>query len=75
MEQKLGSTRLPGGTAIAYATAGSGPLLLFIGGWLSHLELSWALPANVICSRASRTNGPSSGMTGLVAASRTGRPR
>jgi len=45
MEQKLGSTRLPGGTTIAYATAGGGPLLLFIGGWLSHLELSWALPA------------------------------
>jgi pimeloyl-ACP methyl ester carboxylesterase/DNA-binding CsgD family transcriptional regulator len=45
MEQKLGSTRLPGGTTIAYATAGSGPFLLFIGGWLSHLELSWALPA------------------------------
>ena len=45
MEQKLGSTRLPGGTTIAYATAGGGPFLLFIGGWLSHLELSWALPA------------------------------
>ena len=45
MEQKLGSTRLPGGTTIAYATAGGGPPLLFIGGWLSHLELSWALPA------------------------------
>jgi pimeloyl-ACP methyl ester carboxylesterase len=45
MEQELGSTRLPGGTTIAYATAGGGPFLLFIGGWLSHLELSWALPA------------------------------
>jgi catechol 2,3-dioxygenase-like lactoylglutathione lyase family enzyme len=45
MEQKLGSTRLPGGTTVAYATAGGGPFLLFIGGWLSHLELSWALPA------------------------------
>jgi pimeloyl-ACP methyl ester carboxylesterase/DNA-binding CsgD family transcriptional regulator len=45
MEQKLGSTRLPGGTTIAYATAGGGPFLLFLGGWLSHLELSWALPA------------------------------
>ena len=36
MEQKLGSTRLPGGTTIAYATAGGGPLLLFIGGWLAQ---------------------------------------
>jgi pimeloyl-ACP methyl ester carboxylesterase/DNA-binding CsgD family transcriptional regulator len=45
MEQKLGSTRLPGGTTVAYATAGAGSFLLFIGGWLSHLELSWALPA------------------------------
>ena len=45
MEQRLGSTCLPDGTKLAYATAGNGPLLLFIGGWLSHLELSWALPA------------------------------
>jgi hypothetical protein len=44
MEQKLGSARLHGGTTVAYATAGGGPFLLFIGGWLSHLELSWALP-------------------------------
>ena len=45
MEQRLGSTQLPDGTSVAYATAGDGPPLLFIGGWLSHLELSWALPA------------------------------
>lgn len=45
MEQRLGSTRLPDGTTVAFATAGAGPPLLFIGGWLSHLELSWALPA------------------------------
>ena len=45
MEQQLGSTRLPDGTTVAFATAGDGPPLLFIGGWLSHLELSWALPA------------------------------
>jgi pimeloyl-ACP methyl ester carboxylesterase/DNA-binding CsgD family transcriptional regulator len=30
---------------VAYATAGRGAPLLFVGGWLSHLELSWALPA------------------------------
>lgn len=45
MEQRLGSTHTPDGVAVAYATAGSGPPLLFVGGWLSHLELSWALPA------------------------------
>ena len=45
MEQRLGSTHAPDGVAVAYATAGSGPPLLFVGGWLSHLELSWALPA------------------------------
>jgi pimeloyl-ACP methyl ester carboxylesterase len=45
LEQQLGSTCLPDGTKVAYATAGDGPPLLFIGGWLSHLELSWALPA------------------------------
>jgi pimeloyl-ACP methyl ester carboxylesterase/DNA-binding CsgD family transcriptional regulator len=45
LEQRLGSTCLPDGTTVAYATAGDGPVLMFIGGWLSHLELSWALPA------------------------------
>jgi pimeloyl-ACP methyl ester carboxylesterase/DNA-binding CsgD family transcriptional regulator len=45
VEQRLGLTRTPGGVEIAYATAGHGRPLLFVGGWLSHLELSWALPA------------------------------
>lgn len=45
VEQQLASTQMPGGEALAYATAGHGPPLLFVGGWLSHLELSWALPA------------------------------
>ncbi len=45
MEQRLGSTRTPDGIEVAYATAGHGRPLLFVGGWLSHLELSWALPA------------------------------
>ena len=44
LEQRLGSTRTPDGVEVAYAVAGSGPSLLFVGGWLSHLELSWALP-------------------------------
>lgn len=39
----MGSADLSGGTSVAYATAGTGPPLLFVDGWLSHLELSWAL--------------------------------
>jgi pimeloyl-ACP methyl ester carboxylesterase/DNA-binding CsgD family transcriptional regulator len=39
--QRIGTT--PAG--IAYAVSGSGPPLVYVGGWLSHLELSWALPA------------------------------
>ena len=45
MEQQLGVARTPAGVEVAYATAGHGRPLLFVGGWLSHLELSWALPA------------------------------
>jgi pimeloyl-ACP methyl ester carboxylesterase/DNA-binding CsgD family transcriptional regulator len=45
VEQRLTSTRLAEGTEVVFARAGAGPPLLFIGGWLSHLELSWALPA------------------------------
>jgi pimeloyl-ACP methyl ester carboxylesterase/DNA-binding CsgD family transcriptional regulator len=44
VEQQLSSTHLAGGIKVMYATAGAGPPLLLIGGWLSHLELSWALP-------------------------------
>jgi len=44
VEQQLGSTRTAGGVEVAFATAGHGKPLLFVGGWLSHLELSWALP-------------------------------
>jgi len=45
VEQRLGSARTPDELEIAWAKAGHGPPLLFVGGWLSHLELSWALPA------------------------------
>jgi pimeloyl-ACP methyl ester carboxylesterase/DNA-binding CsgD family transcriptional regulator len=30
---------------VAYAVTGSGPFLLLAPGWLSHLELGWAIPA------------------------------
>jgi pimeloyl-ACP methyl ester carboxylesterase/DNA-binding CsgD family transcriptional regulator len=43
VEQSVAWTALPDGTSVAYATAGAGPPLLLVGGWLSHLELSWAI--------------------------------
>jgi pimeloyl-ACP methyl ester carboxylesterase/DNA-binding CsgD family transcriptional regulator len=45
VEQSIGSVTSPGGISVAYAKAGAGPHLVFVGGWLSHLELSWALLA------------------------------
>jgi pimeloyl-ACP methyl ester carboxylesterase len=45
VKQRLASARLADGTEIAYACAGQGPLLVHAPGWLTHLELSWALPA------------------------------
>jgi pimeloyl-ACP methyl ester carboxylesterase/DNA-binding CsgD family transcriptional regulator len=43
--QELGTATLPDGTSVAYAVSGTGPPLLVVPGWLSHLELDWALPA------------------------------
>ncbi len=45
MQQRLGTARLPGGGGVAYALTGAGPLLVLVPGWLSHLELGWAIPA------------------------------
>lgn len=45
VKQRLASTRLADGTEIAYAIVGQGPLLVHAPGWLTHLEASWALPA------------------------------
>lgn len=36
---------LDDGTRVGYATTGRGPVLLCLPGWVSHLELGWALPA------------------------------
>ena len=44
VRQQLAATQLADGTEIAYAVAGSGPLLVHAPGWLTHLELSWAMP-------------------------------
>jgi pimeloyl-ACP methyl ester carboxylesterase len=43
MEQEVRFTELDG-RRIAYATVGEGPLLLFGGRWVSHLEEDWADP-------------------------------
>jgi pimeloyl-ACP methyl ester carboxylesterase/DNA-binding CsgD family transcriptional regulator len=45
MDQRIGEARLADGTRIAHARVGSGPPLVYVPGWLTHLELSWALPA------------------------------
>ena len=44
-EQRLGMARMADGGEVAYALTGSGPFLLMAPGWLSHLELGWAIPA------------------------------
>ncbi|VXC28873.1 alpha/beta fold hydrolase [Aeromicrobium sp. 9AM] len=43
-EQRLGTADLAG-RQVAYAVTGTGPYLLVVPGWLSHLELGWAIPA------------------------------
>ncbi|WP_433303359.1 alpha/beta fold hydrolase [Actinoplanes sp. CA-030573] len=45
MGQRIAMTTSPAGVPIAYATVGAGPPLVYVSGWLGHLELSWALPA------------------------------
>lgn len=42
--QRIATTRLDGGTEVAYSVTGAGPFLVYVPGWLSHLELSWAWP-------------------------------
>jgi pimeloyl-ACP methyl ester carboxylesterase/DNA-binding CsgD family transcriptional regulator len=43
--QRFGMAPLASGERVAYALTGSGPFLLVAPGWLSHLELGWAIPA------------------------------
>ena len=42
--QRLGTAPLTGGGRVAYAVTGSGPFLVVAPGWLSHLEMGWAIP-------------------------------
>ena len=43
--QRLGTAQVADGGRVSYALTGSGPVLLVVPGWLSHLELDWAIPA------------------------------
>ena len=45
VEQQLGLASLEDGTRIRFAVAGTGPVAIYVPGWVSHLELGWALPA------------------------------
>ncbi|GAA4717540.1 alpha/beta fold hydrolase [Nocardioides conyzicola] len=42
---RSGLAHLESGEGVAYALTGSGPPLVVVPGWLSHLELSWSIPA------------------------------
>lgn len=44
VDQRIATTKLRDGTEIAYAVVGAGPLLVYVAGWLTHLERSWSLP-------------------------------
>ena len=43
--QRRGTAHVEGGGTVAYAVTGTGPVLVVVPGWLSHLELDWSLPA------------------------------
>ena len=45
VEQRLGLANLEDGTAVRFAVVGTGPIAIYVPGWVSHLELGWALPA------------------------------
>ena len=45
VEQRLGVTDLEDGTKVQFAVVGRGPVAIYVPGWVSHLELGWALPA------------------------------
>jgi pimeloyl-ACP methyl ester carboxylesterase len=44
MQQRFGGLTTGDGAEIAYAEVGTGRPLVYVSGWLSHLQLSWELP-------------------------------
>ena len=45
MQQRLGRVMLADGTGVSYASVGTGRPLVYVMGWLTHLELSWEFSA------------------------------
>ncbi|MEU3620375.1 alpha/beta fold hydrolase [Streptomyces sp. NPDC006872] len=45
VQQRLGWVVSSGGAKVACASVGAGRPLVYVMGWLSHLQLSWELPA------------------------------
>lgn len=44
MRQRISFCTTSDGVRIAYAVAGSGPPLIRVGGWLTHVERDWGSP-------------------------------
>jgi len=44
MQQQIQFVTAPDGVNVAVATMGSGPPLVIVPGWISHLELDWTWP-------------------------------
>lgn len=44
MQQRIDRAITADGSVVAYATVGSGHPVVYVTGWLSHLQLSWELP-------------------------------
>lgn len=45
VQQRLGEVALADGTRVSCASIGTGRPLVYVTGWLSHLQLGWELPA------------------------------
>src|SRR5689334_8625636 len=43
--QRVGRAVLEDGTVVAYASVGAGRPLVYVMGWLTHVRLSWEMPA------------------------------
>jgi len=43
MQQRLGRVELSDGSGLTYAMVGTGRPLVYVSGWLTHLELGWEL--------------------------------
>lgn len=44
MERQVRFCKTTDGVRIAYATYGSGPPLVYVPGWISHIDLDWEIP-------------------------------